>query len=217
MSYSSSIIDSSSIFVADASVMINLNATKHGLDVIRALPGVLMVTENVMAELARGDARGHTDAEEVRSFIRLGAIRSMRLESPALETYASLVEGAALATLDDGEAATLAIAKAMGGVALIDEHKARTLCARRFPNLCVASTIDLLLNDIVRHALGAEGQVDSIVNALRFARMRIPSHLITRVVKLIGDEVAATCPSLPQSSRNAHESVGTVMNATETG
>ncbi|HKQ48564.1 MAG TPA: hypothetical protein VJZ71_10885 [Phycisphaerae bacterium] len=201
MSSSNSLIDSSSIFVADASVVININATKHGLDILRAMPNSLIVTENAIAELARGNYRGHTDADEVGKFIEIGAIRSARLVEGAIGVYTSLVEGSALRTLDDGEAATIAHAHAISGIALIDERKAQRICNREFPSLRVASTIDILIDDTIRVALGAQGQIASIVNALRFARMRIPPQLVSRVVDLIGAEVAETCHSLPRASR----------------
>lgn len=201
MSSSSSLIDSSSIFVADASVVININATKHGLDILRAIPNSLIVTENAIEELARGNDRGHTDATEVKKLIERGVMRSARLVDAAIDVYASLVEGSALRTLDDGEAATIAHAHAIRGIALIDERKAQTICKREFPSLRVASTIDILIDDTVRNALGAQDHVDSIVNALRFARMRIPPQLVSRVIDLIGAEIAATCRSLPRASR----------------
>lgn len=111
------------------------------------------------------------------------------------------MDGTASRTLDDGEAATIGYAHEIGAIAMIDERKARSICASDFPSLAVASTIDLLTHYVMGNALGKEGQINAIVNALRNARMRVPPHQIEMIVNLIGDEAAATCNSLPRAVR----------------
>jgi predicted nucleic acid-binding protein len=59
------------------------------------------------------------------------------------------VVGPAQTTLDDGEAATIAHAVALNGVALIDERKANRICTERFPELRIASTVDILVHPSV--------------------------------------------------------------------
>jgi hypothetical protein len=86
---------------------------------------------------------------------------------------------------------------------MIDERKARNLCADRFPELQVVSTVDLLLHEIVAAALGRQGQIDAVVNALQLARMRVPPDQVNRVVTLIGDQSATSCRSLPRAARAA--------------
>ena len=84
---------------------------------------------------------------------------------------------------------------------LIDERKAHRICAERFPDLRVASTIDLLAHPSVGNALGGGGLADAITQALLSARMRVPAHHIEWVVGVIGSERAAECPSLPRRAR----------------
>ena len=204
MTSSSFPISSRTIFVADASVVINLNATGRALDIIRAQPGSLAVTESVFSELARGTRNGHSDAEKLQALIDCGAVRLAQLGDAGNDIYASLVEGSAVHTLDDGEAATIGHAYEIGGVALIDERKARNNCTTDFPGLAVASTVDLLTHETVGGVLGQQGQIDAIVSALRIARMRVPSHQVSMVIELIGAETAATCSSLPKAIRG-HE------------
>jgi predicted nucleic acid-binding protein len=114
--------------------------------------------------------------------------------------YEALVDGSALRTLDDGEAATIGYACEVGGIAMIDERKARSLCTDKFPELPVVSTVELLLHETVAIALGEKGRIDAVVSALQLARMRVPPDQIGRVVTVIG---AASCMSLPKAARIA--------------
>lgn len=203
MNSSSFPLDAASIVVADASVVINLNATGCAREIIRAQPGSMVVTDNALTELARGSRNGHDDGEKLQALIDAGAVRLATLDDTGSRIYESLVEGTAMRTLDDGEAATIGYAHQVGGIAMIDERKARTICARDFPKLVLASTVDLLVHEYVERALGKRGQAAAIVNALRSARMRVPPDRIEVVVGLIGSEAAAGCHSLPRSVRTA--------------
>ena len=203
MSSSSFPINADTILVADASVVINLNATGRARDIIQAQPGSLVITENAFAELAAGAKKGHDDYAQLQALIDIGAVRVVKLAETGASIYAGLVEGSTVRTLDDGEAATIGYACETGAIALIDERKARTICECDFPDLLIASTIDLLTHELVATALTATGQAEAIINALRNARMRIPPENIEFVVKLIGEENAAVCNSIPQKVRAA--------------
>jgi predicted nucleic acid-binding protein len=199
MSSSSLPTDVAPIFVADSSVVINLNATKVAAEIIRAFPNTFVVTEAGLAELNSGSAKGHDDAQKLKLLIEGSSFRIAKLGDVANGVYMALVDGTAVQTLDDGEAATIGCAIEVGGTALIDERKARNICAARFPNLRVLSTVDLLLDDRAIFALGRQGQVEAIFNALQNARMRVPSEHIKRIVTLIGKERASLCSSLPRN------------------
>lgn len=201
MSSASFLINNGTILVADASVIINLNATGSAFDIIQALPGSFVVTKNAFNELSAGAHNGHNDAIRLEALVASGAVRFVELGESGNSVYASLVEGIASRTLDDGEAATIAYAHENSAIATIDDKKARSICQSDFPSLKVISTIDLLTHELIRDALGTEGQRASIVNALRDARMWIPLYQIKMVVDLIGYEVAAACNSLPMSVR----------------
>lgn len=201
MSSSSFPIDVRTVFVADASVAINLNATGCAHEIIRAQPGIVAITENALAELAAGKRNGHQDYDRLQALIANNVVRVVRLGDTGNLVYASLVEGTALRTLDDGEAATIGYAHETGAVALIDEKKAQAICAAEFPRLKVLSTVDLLTHNLVADALGQHALAQALVNALRDARMRVPSHQIEKVIKLIGEEAALNCTSLPKARR----------------
>jgi predicted nucleic acid-binding protein len=189
--------------IADASVVINLNATARAAEIIKAIPNPFIVMENACAELEAGIRNGHRDHEWLLELIDAGHVRRARLGTASMPVYESLIDGSTLRTLDDGEAATIAYAQEISGVALIDERKARTLCANSFPGLVVACTAEFLMHDAITAALGEQRQADALVNALNGARMRVPPEHLARVRAMIGPERAALCPSLPRATREA--------------
>lgn len=203
MSYSEFLIDEQTILVADASVVINLNATDRAIDIIHGIPGSIVVTENALAELTAGEHNGHSDSTKLLELIDIGAVGLVKLGEREMSIYTSLVAGSAARTLDDGEAATIAYAVEAKALALIDERKARKLCINEYPSLPLASTVDLFLHSSVRRAIGERGLIEVLIRALRIARMRVPSHQIDMVIELIGEEAAVCCKSLPKTSRSA--------------
>jgi predicted nucleic acid-binding protein len=201
MSLSSFLTNPQINLIADASVVINLNATARAADIIKAFRNPFMVTSNACIELQAGIQNGHRDYDQLIALVDGGLMQRVELGAAGALVYESLVSGSTVQTLDDGEAATIAYAHELAGVALIDERKARTICAASFPRLLIASTVELLLHDAVAAALGAEGQVEVMMNALMIARMRVPPEQLTSVRLMIGDERAAQCKSLPRAAR----------------
>ena len=188
--------------IADASVVISLNATARAAEIIKALPNPFIVTDNACAELEAGVGNGHRDHVQLLELIEAGLVRRVSLAAASMSVYESLIDGSTLRTLDDGEAATIAYACETTGIALIDERKARTLCAACFPGLVVASTVELLIHSSIAAALGEAGQADALANALMMACMRVPPEHLKRVTAIIGVERAASCASLPKSARS---------------
>ena len=189
------------MLVADASVIINLNATGRASEIIQAYEGSVVVTAIAFAELVAGARNGHNDAKKLQRLVDSGTVNLVHLGDTGNAIYSSLLEGSAFSTLDDGEAATIGYAHENGAAAMIDEKKARSICEKEFPELPVISTVDLLTHKVIETVLGKEGQIKVIINALRDARMRVPSHQIDMIVNLIGDEAASTCNSLPRAVR----------------
>ncbi len=190
-----------SILVADASVIINLNATGRAADIIKALPNRLFVTGNACVELEAGAQHGHDDAEKLDELIAAALVQRVEVGVGGAAIYESLIDGSARLTLDDGEAATIACAIELEGTALLDERKARKLCAASFAALPLGCTAQLLMHDAVATALGAQPHVEAIVMALTHARMRVPREFVAGVTTLIGPAHAARCASLPKASR----------------
>lgn len=195
--------------VTDVSVIINLNATRTAAAVIGAFPNRFQVTDTVRRELLTGGSRGHGSCEGLEALIHDGSIELVELEPGDGPVYRSLVEGGFQETLDDGEAATIAYAVGRGAIALIDERKARRICADRFPTLRLASSVDVLCHGPVKRALGETGQRDAIFRALRDARMQVvPRDRLREVLERIGADRAARCPSLPRWARMMRAGTG---------
>jgi predicted nucleic acid-binding protein len=122
-----------------------------------------------------------------------------------LAAYAALVAGAAATTLDDGEAATLALASALGGVAVIDEQKARCLSPIHFPELRLVFTIEVLLSAAMEEAVGRTRLNSAVFAALSISRMRIPAELVSSVIEFIGHDRARLCHHLRNHSPALNE------------
>jgi predicted nucleic acid-binding protein len=188
-------------FVADASVWINLDAGGRAVDVLRALASPTIIPSIALGELERGRDKGRSAYVGITPLIAAGYITVIDLPDAAEDIYLSLVAGRASQTLDDGEAATLALALHFGVTALIDERKAISIAAARFPNLTVATTTDLLLSSHVRSVLDADALTAALFASLTQARMRVPDHLLEEVCSCLGPERARLCLSLPARVR----------------
>ncbi|MER8460725.1 hypothetical protein NKH24_32540 [Mesorhizobium sp. M1300] len=198
MSLSAFLADPNSVLIADASVVIGLNASGHAHRIIELTQRRVIVPDNSYHELAVGARFGHDDGAQLDMLVGAGLVESMALEGSALTTYEALIDGTYGETLDDGEAATIAIAVQRGGVAVLDEKKARRMCEKHFPNTVQGCTAQWLLGTAT---LGRAAHVEAMINALRKGRMRVPLEFLDAVVALIGVEAAATCPSLPRVAR----------------
>jgi predicted nucleic acid-binding protein len=187
--------------VADTSVIINLIATGCAAAIVRALPTGLVVVNVVPAELDVGRRNGRHNSDRLNELVDVGLVEIVNLGDVAMQHFTELVIGPATATLDDGEAATIAYAVERAGTALIDERKAIRICADRFPRLRIGSTVDILIHPEVQRHLDAETLATAVFNALQHGRMRVLPHHLEHVVSLIGQERAAQCQSLPKSVR----------------
>ena len=190
--------------IADTSVVINLNATQCAEAILEALPNPFLVVSEVVPELESGLQSGRNDVAALEAWIASGRVRIEQLGHAGVQHFSNLVSGPAAQTLDDGEAATIALALEMKphAIPLIDERKANRLCADRFAHLVTGISVDLLAQDDVQAALGNAQLADAVFNALRVGRMRVLPHHLDWVVSLIGPDRARQCESLPRSVRS---------------
>jgi predicted nucleic acid-binding protein len=198
MSLSAFPADPNAVLIADASVVVGLNASGYSRRIIELTQCRVIVSDNACNELAIGARFGHDDGKQLDMLVVTGLVERMALEGIALTIYEALIDGSYGETLDDGEAATIAIAAQCGGVAVLDERKARRICGQHFPNVVQGCTAQWLLGAA---ALGEAAQAEAMFNALRKGRTRVPTEYLDAVVTLIGMEAAASCLSLPRSVR----------------
>lgn len=188
-------------YALDASVCINLAATGRATEIFEALNGEFFVTRVVVEELARGRGQGRSAADELATWLHLGAVAEQDLLPESEETFLSLVGGPAAVTIDDGEAATIAWAITNDAAIVTDDRKAVQIAKVRFPMLTVLSTTDLLLHGRCHNAFGSAAVVDCIESALLKAFMRVPANHLDQVVQLLGPDRARRCRSLPSAVR----------------
>jgi predicted nucleic acid-binding protein len=201
MGLQTSLPDGNCILVADASAIINLNATGCAAEILEALPYRVVTPDVVVDELEAGKARGHQDVNRLATLVAAGLVDIVTLGDIESIHFEGLVVGVASETLDDGEAATIAYAVAANAVAVIDERKALRLCAARYPDLRLCCTVDLLAHPSVNAHLGESRLRDAVYYALIDARMRVLPQHVAGVVELIGGERIVDCLSLPHEVR----------------
>ena len=207
MDYPSCLTDPATVLVADASVIINLNATRYSEDILDALPNRVVALEEVSLELERGRDQGQNDVHALSALVKADRIGIVRFGKIGERYFNQLVSGGATQTLDDGEAATIAYAVEHSATPIIDERKANKICANRFPNLRIGCTVDLLSHKEVQASLGNQNLAVAVYNALHFGRMSVMSHFTAWTVDLIGSERAAVCYSLPKLARSSMASL----------
>lgn len=197
------LLDPSMPLVLDASVAINLNATGSCVRILDAIPNPVVILDIVSRELEAGRAKGRTDADVVAALVASGRVEIASLCAECEGNFLAMVCGSGSATLDDGEAATIAWAVAHGSTPIIDEKKGLSICQDRFPSVQAATTTDIFAHDRVLAELGLDDLGDAIFNALIAARMRVQERHIPWVIDMIGASRAQLCHSLPLSSRKS--------------
>ncbi|MGX9181963.1 hypothetical protein [Mesorhizobium sp. BHbdii] len=188
--------------VADASVIINLNATGAAHEIIRSLNVKLSASTVVRDELIHDRISGRNDADLAQRLVQDEVLQFAEFDEKSGAIFESLVSGTAETTLDDGEAATLALAVSSQGLAIIDERKAIRIATHRFPTLQLLATVDLLRLDRVLLALGNERLAKAVISGLKDARMAIPERHHGWIADLLGDQIVE-CRSLPAALRRA--------------
>jgi predicted nucleic acid-binding protein len=201
MQSQTSLTNPDAMLVADTSTAINLNASGSSREILRVIPNRVVVADTVLFELEEGKRRGRQDADHLKELINDRFVDVITMGEVGAQHFEELVIGPAAETLDDGEAATIAVAIEHQGIALIDEHKAHRICRERYPNLRTGCTVDMFAHPAVLLALGAQKLASSVLSALMVARMHVLPHHADWVVQLVGPDKAAHCNSLPKSVR----------------
>jgi predicted nucleic acid-binding protein len=186
--------------ILDASAVINLNGSGAARPILGALRQEVVVAEDVVEELARGAANGRRDAELLEDLIAQGVITRRALRASSLALFESLTVGPSATTLEDGEAATIALALEIGGAAVIDESKGRRLAAQYAPGVPLIASIEVFCHPLVQAALGA-ALADTVFGALQQSRMQVLASHHAWIAALLGSKRLRLCLSLPRSVR----------------
>jgi len=193
MSCSSSLIDIVDPLVLDTSVLINLHACKYGERILRAVPNDIIIPEIVVGELEHETSRRNGEYSFLHTLMANGIVMLADLTDAEYEIFHELTSVSP--SLDDGEAATIAVAAARNFLPVIDERRgrARALVKARSP----AWSLDIFRHPMAATILGDQSTIDAIYLALRDGRMRIPLEAVEDVIALIGMERSRDCTCLP--------------------
>jgi hypothetical protein len=118
-------------------------------------------------------------------------------------------------SMDDGEAATIAVAAARDLLPVIDEKRGRARASILMKARVPGWSLDLFRHPTAIALLGDHSAVQALYLALRDGRMRIPSESANDVIALIGMERSRECICLPgyrERFLNAHNEVAGVKS-----
>lgn len=192
-------------FVLDTSVLINLHACRHGQRILAAIPNRIVVPHIVVGELDHETSRRNGEHGFLRDLAATGQISVVDLTDEEFELFFELTSTSP--SLDDGEAATIAVAQARNYLPIIDERRgrARALMTGREPGW----SLDLFRHPASLAALGDGSSQEALFLGLRDGRMRIAPECVEEVIAIIGEERSRQCTCLP-GYRNLFDKVGTV-------
>ncbi len=130
----------------DCCSLLNLYASRQMRKVLQAVPVTCVVVDIVVGEasyvLRGGDGEDASEREPVdlQPLVAQGNLEVWQLETDA--EYASFISFAV--EIDDGEAATCALALHRAGIVVTDDRKTHRIMARSVPEATVITTSQLL-------------------------------------------------------------------------
>ena len=195
MIYSNSLADNLMPLVLDTSVLINLYASRRGVEILDALPNVIVLPQIVTLELEHQTSKKNGEHQFVQDLVAAKNVTVSDLGEREYAIFQRLVSGSP--SLDDGEAATIAIAASRGYLPIIDERKGRKQAQEHIPDRQLGWSLDLFRHPKTTTKLGPAISIDALYFALRDGRMRIDESHCDHVVRLIGVQRALECKSLP--------------------
>jgi predicted nucleic acid-binding protein len=152
MNYSSSPIDTVDPLVLDTSVLINLHACKYGERIVRAIPNEILVPEIVAGELEHETSRRNGEYTFLHALVKDGTVTLVSLTDAEYQIFHELTSTSP--SLDDGEAATIAVAASRHLRPVIDERRGRTRASTLIHALRPYWSLDLFRHPTVIAMLG---------------------------------------------------------------
>lgn len=195
MTISSSLTNDETPVVLDTSVLINLHACTYGERILSALPHRIIVPQIVADELEHETSKANGEHGFLKDLVIAGTVDIVVMSDAEYDLYTRLITDPS--SLDDGEAATIAIATSRSLIAVIDERKGRAKFSELNKQAVAGWSLDLMLHPDVRGSLGSNTSNEATYLALRDGRMRIPEEHCDHVVNLIGTCRAVDCTCLP--------------------
>lgn len=190
------------VLVLDASAVINLLGSGAGSEILAALPYQSVIADRVQREMLYHPIKGLDVADAIDDWVAAGHLSRLALSEGMLAHYLEIAGLPPPHHLDDGEAASIAVAEAMQATVVIDERRGRRVVEELFPALRLQSSAGLF--QVVAESRGMDKTrlAEALFLALDRSRMRVvPEGLIDWVIATIGKGRAAQCRSLPKRFR----------------
>nr|WP_047168236.1 hypothetical protein [Sphingomonas sp. Y57] len=195
MTCSSSLCDVLYPLVLDTSVLINLHASTFGEQVLRLIPNDILLPETVVAEINKETGQTNGESGFLQDLITNDVVKVVQMDEAQANLFETLI--CSPNSLDDGEAATIAVALLQGFLPIVDERKGRARAQSLMNGEAPAWSLDLFVHPAVQTGLIGNRYTEAVYLALRDGRMRIDETRCDAVVQLIGVERAKECTSLP--------------------
>ena len=173
MTFPSSIEDTSTPLVLDASVIINIVGTNIHSKILAALKRPIYIEETVYKEFTVDPRTGKSSESFLMEMCTHDLIKIVSLSDSQYETFIELTGAQPPDDLDDGEAASISYAYGLSEIA-VDDRKAIRIIRENFPTLISHTTLDILCSQSVVSELGVKALSIAIQNARANARMGIP-------------------------------------------
>ena len=186
------------VLVLDASVAINLMGSGISSTILNAIPSKVLMESRAYREIRRHPIRSRDLASELNEWRTKGLLEVVLLDGQDRQVFDELTTASLGATLDDGEAATIAYVVGMSGngLPIIDEKKATRIFRERWPGHPIMDSATLFQILAERRLLSKQTVKEAVYSALLHARMRVSFEMKPWVIDLIGRDRAANCSSL---------------------
>ena len=189
--------------IADASVLINFLGTGIAGTLLANLKRPLLMAEEAVGEVKRHPLPGADLATDLASLRGSGLIDVVQLGAIGRAHFYELTANDLTGGLDDGEAATIALAVERGdtSIVVLDEKKAARVLAEGWPGRASAHSGMLLAQPQTRGVLSSAEFAQACCCALEHSRMRVPTEALEWMVDVIGMEQARTFATLAKMLR----------------
>lgn len=162
-----------SIFVLDASVVINILGCGSPERILRPLSGRCVVEENSAKEVLQNPFDKTPAADTLERLVGQGFLQVVKMSNPAYLEYLELVSAEPQVALGRGESAAIAYASSVGAGVVLDDRKARRISRERCPRISQSTSVALfrLAFEIDRTPAGEIAKL--IRCAISHARMHV--------------------------------------------
>ncbi len=163
--------------------------------ILAAIPNDIIVPQVVATELEHETSRKKGEHGFLNDLIAGGKVTLGEMSDEENKLFVNFISGSP--SLDDGEAATIAIGAKCQFLPLLDDRKGRAQAIHVLRGREPGWPIDLFRHTSIIPALGNTIAIEALYLALLNGRMRVPVESTEHIIELLGRERAKNCTCLP--------------------